>query len=302
MNKNIEIFKKYLKDKKYFHKENVQMKDYTTFKIGGLCEILITPTNSLELENLILKCLEFGIKYHVVGKGSNLIVDDNGVDGVVILLGNKFSNISLIDEQTIECDSGTPTSKLSHFAYLNGLSGLEFAWGIPGSIGGAIYMNAGAFGGEIKDIIVRSSHIDKEGKCGVFNSQELALEYRKSAYSNKGFCIVKSIFALKKGNKKEIKSTMDNFMVKRIANQPIDYPNAGSVFKRPEGNYAGFLISECGLQGYTIGGAMVSKKHAGFIINFNNATCCDVLKLIDHIKAVVLNKTGYKLECEVMKI
>ncbi len=292
----------YIDKKGYIYTKCASMKNYTTFKIGGPCKLLITPFNSSQIKDIILQCKNMDIKYYILGRGSNLLIDDSGIDGVVIFLGNKFSNISLINDNTIQCDSGTPLAKLCYFAYQNGLSGLEFAWGIPGSVGGAIYMNAGAYGGEIKDVISKSYHFDLNGELGCFDVEQLNLSYRRSIYSNKNYCITKSFFVLQKKDKQEIKLLMDDIISRRIQKQPIEYPSAGSIFKRPKGSYAGYLISECGLKGYRIGGAMVSDKHAGFIINYDNASCNDVLRLIDHIKETVLLKTGYELECEVKKI
>lgn len=271
---------------------------YTTFKIGGECKALIKISNKETLKVLIKKCNEDKIKYIVIGNGSNLLVDDDGYNGVVFSLGNDFADIKLIDDQTIECYAGMKLSALCKFALENSLTGLEFAYGIPGSIGGGIYMNAGAYGGEIKDVIVSCESIDKNGKIITRNAKELLMSYRHSIFSENKEVIINGTFRLQKGVKSEIKAKMDELINRRVTKQPLEYPSAGSTFKRPEGSYASMLIEKCGLKGFTVGGACVSEKHSGFIINKNNATFKDVITLINKVKEIVFEKTGYKLECE----
>lgn len=244
------------------------------------------------------ECKENNIPYVVIGNGSNLIIDDNGFNGVVILIGNDFSEISSLSETEIYCQSGALLSSFCVFARENSLSGAEFAYGIPGSVGGAVYMNAGAYGGEIKDIISYCDVIDENNEVKRLTPYELGLSYRHSSIMGTEKIIVGAAFSLKKGDKSEIKSAMDDFMNRRKTKQPLEYGSAGSTFKRPEGSYASLLIDECGLKGYSVGGAQVSEKHAGFVINKDNATFSDVMSVIEDVRRIVKEKTGYILECE----
>lgn len=278
------------------------MSKHTTFKIGGNSDIFIYVNNIDELSKLINILNSNKIPYLTIGNGSNLLISDFGIEGAVIKLEGEFKEIKLIDEDTIECGAGVSLAKLCIFAQKNSLSGLEFAYGIPGTVGGAVYMNAGAYGGEIKDSILSASSITVTGKKNCTEKDFMDLSYRHSIYQNNGDIIVSARFKLKKSNPLHIKEKMDEYMSKRKEKQPLEYPSAGSVFKRPVGNYAGTLIQTCGLKGKIIGGAMVSTKHAGFIINKSNASCQNVIDLIDHIKAVVLENTGIALECEIKAI
>ncbi len=280
-------------------KENVKLSEYTSFKIGGLCKAVISVNSVETAKEFIKKATEENLSYYVLGKGSNVLVEDNGFDGLIFLIGKDFSDIKLIDENIIECESGVSLSKLASFAYENSLTGLEFSFGIPGTVGGAVFMNAGAYGGEIKDIIISAQAIDKKGNVIEFEKDQLDLSYRHSVFSNNEYIITKAVFGLQKGDKEEIRSKMDELMSKRKNKQPLDYPSAGSTFKRPEGSYASLLIEQCGLKGLSVGGAEVSTKHSGFVINKNNASCKDVIDLISEVKRIVLEKTGYNLECEV---
>lgn len=275
------------------------LKDYTSFKIGGSCPAIIEVNSSDSLGHLIKACIDNDVKYLVMGKGSNMLCDDNGFNGVVLHVGNDFADITLHEDGVIEAEAGCSLIKLCRFALDNSLSGLEFAYGIPGSVGGAIYMNAGAYGGEIKDVIRSAEYIDFNGDIGTYSCEELDMSYRHSVFQNSGFLITKGFFKLEKGDKSEIESKMTELMGRRKSKQPLEYPNAGSTFKRPEGQFAGKLIQDCGLKGYSVGGAMVSEKHSGFVINYNNATSEDVKQLIKHVQKTVQDKTGYFLECEV---
>ena len=275
------------------------MKKYTSFKCGGNASLLIIPHSSDSLQKIISYCTLNNIKPLIIGNGSNLLVTDNGIDNVVIKIGSKMSGIELIDDTTIYCEAGASLKSLCMFALENSLSGLEFAYGIPGTLGGAVYMNAGAYGGEMKDVLFSCKHIDSNGVVGELTQDELNLRYRGSAYTDNGFTVVSAILKLKKAEKADIKDAMDDKLQKRKDKQPLEYPSAGSTFKRPEGYFAGALIQESGLKGYTVGGAQVSEKHAGFVINKDKATATDVITLIKDVQKIVYDKFGVMLETEV---
>ena len=275
---------------------------YTTFRVGGNACALIKIDNAEKLSVLFALCNQLNVRNFVIGNGSNLLVNDNGYDGIVFKLEGDFTNIYIDDENTIRCGAGATLAKLCKFAADHNLSGMEFAWGIPGTVGGAAFMNAGAYTGDMKDVIVSSSYIDKEGNPGTINADEMKLAYRHSVYSENGFIITGVTFKLKYGNAADINHLMDDFLTRRKEKQPLNYPSAGSVFKRPEGYFAGKLIQDCGLKGKQIGGAQVSEKHAGFIINKDNATCADVCNLIEYVQKVVREEQGVELECEIRKI
>ena len=281
-------------------KYDESMANHTTFKIGGNAPLYIEVNKPSQLSQIVKLCKEENVEYFILGNGSNLLVSDKGVDYVVICLKGDFKNISLLDNNTLYCGAGASLASLCREAEKNGLSGLEFAWGIPGTVGGAAYMNAGAYGGEMKDVVYSVHHIDKEGNLGTIKSSDVNFSYRHSIYKENGYIIIGITVKLKLDNKNEIRNRMDDFMDRRKSKQPLEYPSAGSVFKRPEGNYAGTLIEQCGLKGKTIGGAQVSEKHAGFIINIGGATCNDVQQLIELIQSTVKDKTGYILEREII--
>ena len=228
-----------------------------------------------------------------------MLCDDKGFGGIVFHVGNDFSEIKLHENGVIEVEAGCSLIKLCKFALDNSLTGLEFAYGIPGTVGGAIYMNAGAYGGEIKDVLQSAEFIDLNGEASTYLIDQMNLSYRHSIFQSNNYIITKGIFQLKKGNKADIEAKMADLMNRRKTKQPLEYPNAGSTFKRPEGQFAGKLIQDCGLKGYTFGGAMVSEKHSGFVINYDNATSDDVKKVIEHVQKTVLDQTGYFLDCEV---
>lgn len=295
MNRIIELAKKLNIE----YLENEPMSAHTTFKIGGNARLIVMPESEEEISLLVKACNENEIRCIVIGRGSNLLVSDNGIDACVILLGDAFSEISMLDETTLFAQSGASLMKLCRFALENELTGLEFAYGIPGSCGGAAFMNAGAYGGEIKDVVFKCSHIDKNGDAGYLEGAALDFSYRHSAYENNG-CIITGIYIkLEKGDKKEIKAKMEDLIGRRRDKQPTDMPSAGSTFKRPEKGYASALIDECGLKGCSVGGAKVSEKHAGFVINKGGAKCSDVIELCEVIAKTVEEKTGIKLEMEV---
>ena len=281
---------------------DVPMSKYTTFRIGGNAAVMLTPTADEQLASIIKKSKEENIKPFIIGNGSNMLISDNGLDTVVINMCRPEPKIELVNGDTVVCDAGATMSKVCNFALENGLTGLEFAFGIPGSAGGAAYMNAGAYGGEMKDVLVECRHIDRDGNFGSLKGEELGLAYRTSAYEHNGFIITTLVMKLSKGNKDEIRAKMQELLQRRKDKQPLEYPSAGSTFKRPEGYFAGALIEECGLKGYSVGGAQVSEKHAGFVINKGSATAKDVLSLIKYIQDKVFSEKGVMLEPEVRLI
>lgn len=279
--------------------ENEPMSSHTSFKIGGPARLLVYPTSVDDIAKLVKCCNENNIRYMAVGNGSNLLVADEGIDACVIVLGTDFADVKLIDDTTIYASAGASLMKVCRFALENSLSGMEFAYGIPGSCGGAAFMNAGAYGGEMKDVLYRCDHITPAGDVGCIEGEDIDLSYRHSVYYDNG-CIITGIYLkLQKGNADDIKAKMNDLIGRRKDKQPIEYPSAGSTFKRPEGYFAGALIEECNLKGKTVGGAQVSQKHSGFVINIGGATCKDVLDLCDHIKATVKAEKGVDLEMEI---
>lgn len=278
----------------------VPMSLHTTFKIGGDARLYVEAENTNQLSQIINFCNSEEIKYMILGKGSNILVSDKGLEIVVIKLTGDFKKIQRLDDTTVYCGAGMSLAGLCREAENNCLSGLEFAWGIPGSVGGAVFMNAGAYGGEMKNVLYSVTHIDKNGKIGTFKAEQLELDYRHSVYKENGYAIIGATFKLNLDNRNSIRNRMDDFMQRRKDKQPLEYPSAGSVFKRPQGNYAGTLIEKCGLKGKSVGGAQVSEKHAGFIINTGTSTAQDVLDLIKLIQNTVKEKTGYDLEREII--
>ncbi len=281
--------------------ENEPLSRHTSFKIGGEAELFLNVDNIEQLKAVMKACDDNYIPLFVLGKGSNLLISDDGMKGVVLTLDGDFKDIS-IEENKVTCGAGVNLAKLCTFALSKSLSGLEFAYGIPGSVGGAAYMNAGAYGGEMKDVITSVTHITKDGEVKTLLASQLDLSYRHSVYKDTDDIILFVTFELSVDNAEDIKARMDDFMTRRKTKQPLEFPSAGSVFKRPEGNYAGTLIEKCGLKGKTIGGAQVSEKHAGFIINIGGATCDDVLELVKFVQDTVKKETGYFLEREIIHI
>ncbi len=279
-------------------KEGILMSDYTTFKTGGPAAVGIFP-QSEEAATKAVRILA-GAKYCVLGNGSNVLFPDKGYDGAVIVT-SQMKDVSF-DGELVDAQCGASLTKTAALAMKNSLSGLEFAYGIPGSIGGAVYMNAGAYGGEMSHVVVESRYIDSGGNSGVLTQAEHDFSYRHSAYTDTDRIIIGCKMRLSRGNMDEIKAKTDENVFRRRDKQPLEYPSAGSVFKRPTGYFAGKLISDCGLKGYTVGGAQVSQKHAGFIINIGGATSDDILRLIEHIKGEVARQFGVELECEVRYI
>lgn len=278
---------------------NRKLRDFTTFRVGGECPVIIEINSENSLAELVKFSNQNRLRTMVIGKGSNMLCDDKGFDGAVFLMGNEFSKIRLIDDVTVEAEAGCPLIRLCRFALENSLGGLEFAYGIPGTVGGAVYMNAGAYGGEIKNVIQSARAADSDGNISKFSKEEMELSYRTSVFQRRNSIITKAVFKLHKAEKSEIEARMNELMARRKEKQPLEYPNAGSTFKRPQGQFAGKLIQDCGLKGVSIGGAQVSEKHSGFVINTGNATSDDIKRLIEKVQQTVLEKTGYFLECEV---
>lgn len=280
--------------------ENEPLSNHTSFKTGGNCRVLAEPLNTEQLKMLLSIVKELNIPFTILGNGTNVLAPDSGLQKVVIKTADAMADIALDGEDTLVCSAGTKLITACRFALEHSLSGLEFAYGIPGTCGGAVYMNAGAYGGEIKDVLCEVTHITPELSVETVNAEKAALSYRHSAYKENG-CIIAAVkFKLKKADKSVIKSTMDDFISRRKEKQPLEYPSAGSTFKRPKGNFAGALIEQCKLKGASVGGAAVSEKHAGFIVNKGGATSDDILSLIAVVKEKVKNQTGVELEPEVI--
>ena len=277
---------------------NVPMKKHTTFRIGGECDIFCEPKNAYELAGLIRLLNENNQSYIVFGNGSNVLVSDEGIRGVVIKIGEQMSEVSVCGEE-ITSGAGILLSRLSKKAMNESLSGMECISGIPGSVGGAVYMNAGAYGAEIADILQSLTYVSREGEIITLEKADLSLGYRKSVFMENGGIVTSCVLKLKKGDKEKIAQDMAEVTKKRVEKQPLELPSAGSTFKRPQGYFAGALIEECGLKGYSVGGAKVSEKHAGFVVNFDNATANDVLAVIEHVQKTVYEKFGVGLEPEV---
>ncbi|QGT99413.1 UDP-N-acetylenolpyruvoylglucosamine reductase [Candidatus Syntrophocurvum alkaliphilum] len=279
-------------------KENEPMKKHTTFKIGGPADVMVLPENVDEIKTIIKYSNENKIPLFIFGFGSNLLVTDKGIRGIVLKIGNNLKKID-INETQIIAEAGIRLTELSKKVAANSLSGLEFAEGIPGSLGGAVVMNAGAYDSEMKNILVEVETIDLNGNTKKFTNKQMGLGYRKSVFQNSTDIIVKAQIKLNPGNKEEILTKMRTFSKQRREKQPIEWPSAGSVFKRPEGLYVGPMVEKMGLKGFTIGGAQVSEKHAGFIINSGNATANDVLALIEHIKKRAVTEYNVSLQPEI---
>ncbi len=277
------------------------MKQHTSFKIGGTADLFVTVHDTAQLTAALRLVRKHEMPLFVLGNGSNLLVSDKGIRGAVLRLGGDFCEMHMAPDGTLHCGAGAQLSRLCAFALEHSLTGLEFAWGIPGSVGGAAFMNAGAYGGEMKDVVIACEHVSLRGCSTSFTGEALEFGYRHSAYSDGGFIITNVIFRLQKGDKAAIKAKMEELMGRRKDKQPLEYPSAGSIFKRPAGYFAGGLIEQCGLKGAQVGGAQVSPKHAGFIVNVGGATCDDVLTLIGNIQEKVKAETGVDLECEVRK-
>lgn len=279
-------------------KINEPMKNHTTFKIGGCADYFLTPENESGLTELLKTLNKSGMPFFVLGNGSNVLFGDKGFRGAVICLYKKVDKVS-VSGTVVSAQCGALLSKVAKEALGARLSGFEFASGIPGTVGGGVFMNAGAYGFELKDVIGSVRCVDKTGKAMVLSADECKFGYRKSIFSEKELIVTECEFLLKKGSEEEIKSAMNDYAKRRSDKQPLSMPSAGSTFKRPAGHFAGGLIEQAGLKGCSVGGAQVSEKHAGFIVNTGGATASDVLGLIELVKKDVMEKFGVELEPEV---
>ena len=279
-------------------RENEPLAAHCTFKIGGPAQLFVQPQTEQQLCSAAALCKEQAVRYYLLGNGSNILFADEGFAGVVLDVSALGSDIA-VEGNMLTAGAGVRLTALCRAALEHGLSGLEFAYGIPGTVGGAVYMNAGAYGGEMKDVLTVVRYLTAEGEVVQASAAELDLSYRHSIFEENGGCILSAQFALQPGNAADIRAKMDELMAKRVEKQPLDKPSAGSTFKRPAGAFAAALIDQCGLRGFRHGGAAVSDKHCGFVVNLGGATCADVLALCDEVRAIVKEKTGYELEKEI---
>lgn len=281
--------------------EQEPMTRRTTFGIGGPA-LLLRPRSRAELQAAMTLCREAGEEPFILGRGSNLLVSDSGISRPVIQLNGDFTAITR-EGNTLRCGAGASLIAVCRAAAENSLSGIEWGYGIPGSLGGGVYMNAGAYGGELRDVLTEVTFLDEAGEYRTLPAAELSLSYRHSIFEDRpGTVIVGAVLTLTPGDPAAIRAAMEDYMSRRREKQPLEYGSAGSTFKRPVGNYASALVDQCGLKGLSVGGAEVSRKHAGFIINRGGATAADVRELIAEVQRIVREKTGYTLECEIKYI
>lgn len=274
------------------------IKEYTNFKVGGVCDVVAFPKSPEEVIDLLKVAKENNIPTTVLGNLTNLIVRDGGIEGLVILLRENYADIK-VEGDEVTALAGATLQKTANIARDNSLAGMEFAHGIPGSVGGGITMNAGAYDGELKDIVKSVTAITKDFEIREFSNEEMKFRYRNSLVQDENLVVLSATFKLKYGNKEEINDKMCDLMARRKAKQPLEYPSAGSTFKRPEGYFAGKLIQDAGLKGLTHGGAQISKKHSGFVINIGGATAKDIVELIETVQKIIHDKFGVEIEREV---
>lgn len=277
---------------------DVPMAKYTTFRIGGPCDAMIELPDNAAAQKIIGYLNAQGIPYRLIGKGSNLLVPDQGYHGVVLRLTGVLEESPRVEGNQLICGAGTALKVLCLAALRAELTGLEFAYGIPGTVGGAVYMNAGAYDGEIVQVLTEVTCLDETGSIRTVPKDALDLSYRHSVFMEKGWQILSAVFTLQKGEPEKIRSRMQELLHRRQEKQPLEYPSAGSTFKRPQGSYASLLIDQCGLKGYRVGGAQVSTKHAGFVVNRGDATFADVMAVCRHVQDTVRAQTGFSLELE----
>lgn len=277
--------------------EKEPMKQHTTFRVGGPADVLVTPSAE-ELPEIVALCQKFGVPYYIVGNGSNLLVGDKGIRGVVIEMTSRMGDI-VCEGETVIAGAGASLGRVAAKAAEEGLTGMEFAAGIPGTVGGAVVMNAGAYGGEMKDIITSVLVMDEFGEKKELSARELDFSYRHSCIPEKRYIVLRITMRLRKGCTDEIRAKMSELREMRISKQPLEYPSAGSTFKRPEGYFAGKLIMDAGLRGFQVGGAQVAEKHCGFVINKDNASAADIYRLMQEVTAKVEAEFGVTLEPEV---
>lgn len=277
------------------------MSAHTTFRIGGPADYFAMPSSAEEIRRIVSLCIEREIPYYIIGNGSNLLVGDKGFRGVIIQIFKNMREIR-IDGETVTAQAGALLSKVAAAAYEAGLTGFEFASGIPGTLGGAVRMNAGAYGGEIRQVLKSADVLTPEGEVLTLPVEEMKMGYRTSIVSKMDYVVLGAQLSLEKGQKEEIRARMDELKEKRVSKQPLEFGSAGSTFKRPEGYFAGKLIEDAGLRGYRVGNAQVSEKHCGFVINRGGATAAEVTELMDYIIRRVEETSGVHLDPEVKRI
>lgn len=277
------------------------MSRHTTFRIGGNASYFVTASDTEVIRETIRLCRQEKVPYYIVGNGSNLLVGDRGFDGVIIQIYTEINQIH-IEDTRITAQAGALLSAIANRALERGLTGFEFAAGIPGTLGGAVVMNAGAYGGEMKDVLQEVTVLTPDGERLVLKNAQLELGYRTSVIAKKGYIVLEAVIQLREGDKASIKAQMEELRGKRISKQPLEYPSAGSTFKRPKGHFAGQLIDEAGLRGFQVGGAQVSEKHCGFVINKDHATAADVTELMRQVSERVYEQFGVCLEPEVKRV
>lgn len=290
--------KAFLEDNKIKALYNESLKNHTTFKVGGNRLCVVMPDTADKTIRLVQYLKKHGTKHYYIGNGSNIIFNDNGFDGVIIK-STLLDDVN-INGFTVKAGAGVSVTSLARTLAEQGLSGLEFCYGIPGNVGGGVYMNCGAYNGQISDCIVSVEYIDETGRLKSISAQDCEFGYRHSVFMNNDWFIISATFKLKSGDKGQMLDYMSDIMSRRRDKQPLDKPSAGSSFKRPEGYFAAALIDQCGLKGMTVGGAQVSTKHAGFIVNIGEATCTDIISLADKVEEEVYRQTGVKLEKEMI--
>lgn len=281
--------------------QNESMAKHTTFRVGGEADFFVEIGSAEELSNIIKYLKQTDHQYFILGNGSNLLVGDKGYEGVILHLGERFSDVS-VDGRSITAKAGALLSVVAKTAAKENLSGMEFASGIPGTIGGAVVMNAGAYDGEMKQIITEVTVMDENGEIMTLDNETMEFGYRTSIIKNRPFIVLSAKMTLEEGDAEDIRAKMDDFAERRRSKQPLEFPSAGSTFKRPEGYFAGKLIMEAGLRGYRIGGAQVAEKHCGFVINMGNATAADISELMEEVTERVEKQFSVTLEPEVIRL
>ena len=277
------------------------MKKHTTFRVGGNADFFVKPSTAEEVKQVVALCKKENLSYYILGNGSNLLVGDKGYRGVIIQIYKDMNEI-VVDGDRIRVQAGALLSKVGSVALDAGLAGFEFAAGIPGTVGGAVMMNAGAYGGEMKDILVSATVLTEDGEVLRLANEELELGYRTSVIAKKNYVVLEAEYQLRAGDKAEIRAQMDELKLRRVTKQPLEYASAGSTFKRPEGYFAGKLIQDAGLRGFEVGGAQVSEKHCGFVINKGDATAADIVELMNQVSEKVFQQFGVTLEPEVRRL
>ena len=280
-------------------KFNEPMSRHTSFRIGGNAEVFAMPKSAEELAEILQCAASLGMKPAILGAGTNVLAPDEGLAGIVVCLKDCLNGMQLLDDRRIHVMAGVTMTRAAIFAANHALAGMEFAHGIPGTVGGGVYMNAGAYGGEMKDIVESVQIMDLQGNISVLTNEEMGFSYRHSRLEDSAEIVLSAVFRLEEGETETIKETMRTLQAKRSASQPLELPSAGSAFKRPVGGYAAALIDQAGLKGYQVGGAAISTKHAGFAVNLGGATAADVKALLQQVSDIVYEKNGIRLEPEV---